>query len=123
MVARGLVSAVILVFSFSRVIAGEADLNVQDLYRFCKAPERSAKSMLCLGYISGVGNMMQLIGVAEKQQADPILNPLALCGDISGRAMVLAFINWAQKNRPQWTQPQLAGVTLALSETWPCPSQ
>jgi hypothetical protein len=94
--------------------------SVQSLYENCKAPERSPRNTLCMGYISGVGNMMGLVGAVERQHPDRDYANLATCGDITNGAMMQAFMNWAEKNPREWASNQSVGVILALSETWPC---
>jgi Rap1a immunity proteins len=101
--------------------AWAADIfSVQALYENCKAPDRSPRNALCLGYISGVGNVMQYVGSVSRKHPDENYNPLAICGEITNGAMVQAFENWAQKNPREWTSPQSIWVMAALGETWPC---
>jgi len=74
-----------------------------------------------MGYISGIGNMMQVVGFQERLHPDQNYTALAICGSMTNAAMVQAFRNWAQKNPQEWTSPQFSGVMAALIETWPCP--
>jgi hypothetical protein len=97
-------------------------INVQSLYRDCQAPESSALWGLCMGYVSGVGSALLIVGFAERQHPDQNYSPLAICGEMSNGAMVQAFINWAKKNPREWTKSQFSGVATALTETWPCPN-
>ena len=97
-----------------------AQFNVQDLYLDCRAPERSPKWALCIAYISGVGNMMQLVGSTQLAHPNEWYAPLGICGDPSNGAMMQAFINWAEKNPQEWSTPRIIGVPNALISTWPC---
>jgi hypothetical protein len=124
-VGRTLISAwilaVILGMGLVPAIAGETDMKAQNLYRDCKAPEHSPTAALCIGFISGIGNMMHINGVIEKQYQDRKLSPFAICGDtISNGAMVQAFMNWAPKHPESANDDQLLAVVKALRETWPC---
>jgi hypothetical protein len=93
----------------------DSSQTVQALYQFCKSPEEDA---LCLGFISGVGDAMQLIGVGVEQE--PELLPFAICRKPSYGAMVQAFIKWAEQNTGEWETNRIVGVMTALRANWPC---
>jgi hypothetical protein len=38
----------------------------------------------------------------------------------TGREMIQAFVNWAEKHPESWSQRNIYGVALALRESWPC---
>jgi hypothetical protein len=76
-----------------------------------------------MGYITGVGEMMAMAGMAIGSSDDAKFGALALCGHPSGAAAVEAFINWAEENPRYWNAPQLAGVVVALGSAWPCQKQ
>jgi hypothetical protein len=103
--------------------AEKYELNVQNLYSNCKAPDASGKWALCIAYITGIGNAMQMTGGVFKQHPNENYEPFALCGEPSNAAMVQAFKNWAEKHPKEWSRPQLYGAMVALNETWPCSSK
>jgi hypothetical protein len=117
MIERGFVAAMILAAALSRATA---DDNVQSLYNLCKTGEGSQEFALCVGYIGGIGSVMQFMGAGLKQHPD--LRPFAICGTASNGAMVQAFVYWAGKNPREWTNKQTVGVMAALRENWPCQS-
>jgi Rap1a immunity proteins len=110
----------VVLITFGTSASAEYALNVRHLYESCKAPDSSAKWAFCIAYLTGVGNMMQMVGAAEQRAPDPYYSSLALCGEISNGELVQAFKNWAEKNPGQWSSPQLVGAVTSLSETWPC---
>jgi hypothetical protein len=95
--------------------------STQSLYQNCKAPDGSPRAAICLGFISGIGSMMQLIGTVEQKHPEKDYGVLAICGNPSNGAMVQAFKNWVEKNPQEWATEQTAGVLEALGDTWPCP--
>jgi hypothetical protein len=98
------------------------DHNVQSLYNLCKATTDDARYTLCIGYISGIGDIMQTNSVMHPRAAvDPAPLDERLCGQPSYGAQVQAFKNWAEKHPQQWQAPRQLGVISALSGTWPCP--
>lgn len=94
-----------------------ASADVQRLYNRCKEPESSQLNFVCLGYIAGVGETMDFLGL------DRASHPFAICGRPSHGAMVQAFINWAEKHPSEWKESEVFGVMQALAESWPCPSR
>jgi hypothetical protein len=91
--------------------------SVEFLYQTCKDEMASNTPRFCLGYILGVGQLMAVnAGFGDN---------FALCavpkgGVPSGRAMIEAFMTWAEKHPESWSQRTLMGVALALREAWPC---
>jgi hypothetical protein len=86
---RVLIAAVMLSFWLFPTFADTPYRTVQDLYQMCKDSE---KDFICIGYISGVGDLMQAIGVEH-----PDLQAFAMYGKPSYGAMEQAFKNWAEK--------------------------
>ena len=91
--------------------------TVHFLYQACKVELAANTPRFCLGYILGVGQLMAV----NAEFGDNF----ALCavpkGEApSGRAMIQAFLSWAEKHPESWSQRHLLGVALALRETWPC---
>jgi hypothetical protein len=120
-----LISCVLLA-SFIMANISRADdpkFNVQELYTQCKAPVGTPESLMCLGFISGVADLMQLNGVSRKNfssvQWSAISNE-AICGAPTTGAEIQAFINWAEKHPEQWGTFRLIGAIKALRESWPC---
>src|ERR1700739_3849565 len=52
--------------------------TVQSLYQSCKSPENWPPYAICLGFIAGVGDAMQLIGIGVGQKPETV--PFAICG-------------------------------------------
>jgi hypothetical protein len=120
MLKHCIIVAIALVAFVARASADD-NLTVQNLYSYCQAPEASTERAICIGYIAGVGNVMQMAGALEQVHHDVPYLAVAICGDITTAAMVQAFKNWAKKNPAKWTKHQMLGVTEALFETWHCP--
>ena len=92
-------------------------LKVGDLLRFCKEEKGSPHKLICLGYISGIGDTMQVVGVEALSDKT---RDFAMCGIARYNAMVQAFVNWAEKHPKRWEEPRRFGVMAALKELWPC---
>jgi len=99
----------------------DSSQTVQALYQSCKSPEDLPPHALCLGFIAGVGDAMQLIGVGVEQKPDT--RPFAICGKPSYGAMVQAFIDWAEQNPRERESNRILGVMMALRANWPCKSR
>lgn len=96
-------------------------LSVQALFEVCKGSSDAfteAGRALCLGYISGVADMMSI--TAEHGPAGAFRQQFGVCGSAKHRAAVQAFKNWADKHPEAGAKPNWYGVTQALSELWPC---
>lgn len=116
-----LVLMTVAVMSASPIKAAPAPdpTTVRFLYQTCKDETAANGQRFCLGYILGVGQLMAV-------NADYGDN-FALCskpkGTVpTGREMIQAFVNWAEKHPESWTQRNVYGVALALRENWPCSS-
>jgi hypothetical protein len=82
-----------------------------------------ASADLCVGYVSGVGQMMALIGFVEK--SNPSVSELyGICpsGGVSpsGNAMIQAVINFGRNHPEKWSYTTIFPTAMALSQTWPC---
>jgi hypothetical protein len=99
--------------------ADDPKLNIQELYSQCKGKLGSADSLFCIGFISGIGDLMLVNGLGVK----PFDNAKyeSSCGRPSYGAQVQAFVNWAEKHPDLWDGPRAIGVVEALRESWPCP--
>ena len=120
MIARRiLLACLLLAMSLLPASAGNGDgfVKIGDLLHSCKEGVGSPQKLICLGYISGIGDTMQVVAV------DALLEqtkPLAMCGNARYSAMVQAFVNWAEKHPERWEEPRRLGVITALKELWPC---
>jgi len=104
------------------------DLNTtQGIYEQCKS-EDPVDEISCLRYLTGVANMMELLGVVTQQ---PSVNRAALSqagifkasicyANYNGTKLRQIFINWAETNPTQWERPSLGGAVAAFQEAWPC---
>jgi hypothetical protein len=71
--------------------ADDQKLDIQELYTLCKAKPTSAEYILCIGYISGVGDLMSINGMnVAPYSAAPIET---ICGRPTFGAQVQTFIN------------------------------
>jgi hypothetical protein len=119
-VQKTLLAFAVVIISLTK--ANADDQNVQGLYNLCKATTDHGRYAVCVGYISGIGDIMQTNGVMHPGAAvDPAPLDERLCGRPSYGAQVQAFMNWAEKHPQQWQAPRQLGVLSALSGTWPCP--
>lgn len=89
--------------------------TVQDMYQRCTGSDAFDRTF-CIGYVSGIGDYMLVIGQARKDQQ------LGLCASPSPSygAMLQAFVVWAQHHTELWNKAPVIGVGYALRETWPC---
>jgi hypothetical protein len=116
---RVLVVAVIFALALLLPVSAAPQCRtVQDMYEACTAPPASTDAAICTGYVSGVGDAMQFIGVKANQHSE--LRDYAICEQPSYGAMVQAFKNWADKHPQQWGANKIVGVMLALQENWGC---
>ena len=93
--------------------------NVQQLLDYCKSSRSSHTATFCLAYISGVVDLMQVVG----NGGPPSSVLIGACGDITkytGGSLVQVFINWAEKYPKSWTLPAIVGVTASIKEQLPC---
>ena len=94
--------------------------TVQFLYQTCKDETAANGPRFCLGYILGVG---QLMAVNARFGDNFALCSAASEGGVpTGRAMIEAFLAWAEKHPESRSQRNVMGVALALREAWPCPA-
>jgi hypothetical protein len=109
--------------------AAEGKDDVQELYKMCKvpadAPSAPPDAVVCIGFLSGVAEMMIANGQATKMFFDDrdrafVLKLSACTKKASFGAMLQVFLNWAQKHRGMWSEPRTVGVMEAFSEKWPC---
>ena len=96
----------------------DSSQTVQGLYDLCKSPEGSQHSFLCLGFISGVGDSMQLLGFGVER--NPSTAVFAICDKPSYGTMVETFIGWAEQNPDKADSNRIIGVMRALRAKWPC---
>jgi len=121
--ARRLLVACLLVAAtapgpVSRAHAIDSSQTVQALHRSCKSAEGSSPYDLCLGFIAGVGDAMQLLGFGVEQK--PEFAPFAICSRPSYGTMVQAFVDWAEQNPGKSDSNRIVGVMTALRANWPC---
>jgi hypothetical protein len=111
------VLATVAILSGAPTQAAPDPSSVQFLYQTCKDEMAANTPRFCLGYILGVGQLM----VMNAEFGDNF----AICAVPKGgippaRAMIQAFMTWAEKHPESWSQRTLMGVALALKESWPC---
>ena len=85
--------ALVIAFFSQASAQAEVDdvLNVQTLNFSCKSPENSVLYGACMGYVTGVGNAMRVVGFQQAKHPDQDYWKIAICGKvITGGAMVQA---------------------------------
>jgi hypothetical protein len=91
--------------------------TVQELYEDCTAADETSQ-LVCLHYISGVGDMMAY-NANEKTSTAMACFP-AERGKLGVGAAVQAFKNYAAQHPEFWGTPAVFAVIEALREAWPC---
>ena len=99
--------------------AADPKQDVQSLYNICKEGPTSPSYGLCVGYISGVADMLWFLHL-NKQQHPEDTTPFEMCDTPSYGAMVQAYVNWAEKNPKEWDKDRTFGVLAAIAANWPC---
>ena len=110
--------------SMLSIVVGRADdhRNIQWLYNACKERDDQLGFVICLGYVSGIGDLMQMNAVAAlKRVIDPSGWDDRLCGQPSYGAQVQAFVNWAERHPEKWQFSRQLGVVAALREALAVP--
>jgi hypothetical protein len=125
-----LVAASLLTPGAGMAQEGGADsTTVQTFLDYCNSPAGSPAEEYCLGYIAGMGTVLDANGVVLETMTSPhdananALRHFSMCPSgtpPSYGAEEQAFKNWAGAHPEQWTLTAGAGVGLALRETWPC---
>jgi hypothetical protein len=102
--------------------------SVQTLRDFCMQEMTDPRRWLCLGYIKGVGELMEanrnaFYPLMKDDKSRLWLSTWSICPRLapSGDAMIQAFMNWTGKHPEHWADNQQVGVVAALVEAWPCP--
>ena len=102
------------------MIADNADaadsgvFTVQDLYNWCKAGDNDSTRLMCIGYVSGVMDVMAVVGTDHGETTSKY--GMCITERVSYQAAIQTFINWAEKNPKVWNQPRDIGVIVALKE-------
>jgi hypothetical protein len=109
--------ATVVILGSAPMLAAPDPTTVRFLYQACKDEMAANSFRFCLGYVLGVGQLMAV----NAEFGDNYALCAAPKGTVpSGRAMIDAFLKWAEKHPESWSQRNLFGVALALRETWPC---
>jgi hypothetical protein len=109
--------------------ATEKKDDVQELYKACKVragvSTAPPEAVVCIGFLSGVAEMMIANGELAKTLADnrdraSVLKFSACTKKASFGEMLQVFLKWAQKHPEMWSEPRTVGAMEAFSEKWPC---
>lgn len=122
-VGLSLLFVLILMFAATSPTKGDQQSdprNTEHLLRWCKEPETSFDHAYCAGYVSGMADVMGLIGVGATKDFKLHFGMCTSEPYPSANAEVQAFINWAEKHPTEWGTSAQVSVLLALQETWPC---
>lgn len=110
-------------------------IDVQELLAWCKKlATPSIEATFCAGYISGTAEHMFWLSsfAAQKHEKGLFANSddriaveiFSACTRDqklpSTQAMVLAFVNWAEKHPGDWGLPISVAVNNAIAEAWHC---
>jgi hypothetical protein len=100
------------VLSLVMATAGAAGTDtIQELHDWCKETHNSPRSGYCLGYVTGIAEMMLKLG---RDHPD---DPHGICGEPTRGALVQTFVNWAEKHPEELGSSDHFGVLTALAET------
>ena len=94
--------------------------NTESLLRMCRSSHDDGNYGFCLGFVSGIADMMEAVGLQGKGDFKKTYGMCVTAPFPSANAEVQAFINWAEKNPKTWEQSNTVGVILSLAATWPC---
>src|SRR5215467_1586758 len=103
--------------------------DVQELYKMCKVgagvSTAPPDAVVCIGFLSGVAEMMIANGELAKTLVDnrdriSVLKFSACTKKTSFGEMLQVFLKWAQKHPETWSEPRTVGAMEAFSEKWPC---
>jgi hypothetical protein len=109
--------------------ATEKKDDVQELYKMCKVragvSAAPPDAVVCIGFLSGVAEMMIANGELAKTLVDnrdraSVLRFSACTKRASFGEMLQVFLKWAQKHPEMWSEPRTVGAMEAFSEKWPC---
>jgi hypothetical protein len=122
---KAFMATMFFITTTAAAFAQSPEETVQVVYMLCKQNDA-----FCGSYIHGISELIMMNGmVLEKATTVDSLTrsylyELSLCmkggGGPSGVAATQAFMNWAAAHPEKWNEGALLGVTLALSNTWPC---
>lgn len=74
----------------------------------------------CLGMVAGAHEVLRLNCNSVEYESNP--TPSLRSGPIPTiGAGAQAFVNWARDHPQNWSTPQVWGMTMALTEAFPCP--
>src|SRR5215471_16974193 len=115
---RGALFCAQALLSLVMASAGAAGTDtIQELHDWFKEPHNSPRSGYCLGYVTGIAEMMLKLG---RDHPD---DPHGICGEPTRGALVQTFVNWAEKHPQEWGSSDHFGLLTALAETWHCPAK
>jgi hypothetical protein len=109
--------------------ATEKKDDVQELYKMCKVragvSTAPPDAVVCIGFLSGVAEMMIANGELAKTLVDDrdrtsVLKFSVCTKKASFGEMLQVFLKWAQKHPETWSEPRTVGAMEAFSEKWPC---
>ena len=100
----------------------KADTDVQEMLQACEALHSEGDAFSsgeCAGEIRAVSKFLTVICGFERKGHDiPVL--AADINDVSVGALSQVFISWAKANPTKWGKSSTVGISMALSEAYPC---
>ena len=116
---------ILMVCISSQIATAETGMTIQTLLQDCNADAGSTDSFLCVGKVSGIGEMMGLNGLLIFQHRESYANfyKFSIC---PGKptptigAQLQVFKNWARIHPERWAEQDFVGVIVSLREAWPC---
>jgi len=105
--------------------AAESSVQFAEIYNDCKQPNGSSGSFHCLGYLSGVADILSVVGAGSKQTRGDVAGLLSQAGicaptPASPEATKQAVMNWAGRHPESSALPAVVAIQTALKESWPC---
>jgi Rap1a immunity proteins len=93
-------------------------ISGNELYKYC---QKDATRAICLGYISGVADVTQLI--ATKAEEDEVSRSLAFCRPVgvTNGQLVDVVMTYLEETPEDRHLPALVVILAALRQPWPCP--
>ena len=112
----------------AKITPAHAEANTAgELVAACRAPAASAQSAFCLGFVAGIGSILDANGylIESGTLVDPSLAGVALCSKPSTKSeeLLATFFAWADSHAAALNRPAAIGVVEALTERWPCAAE
>ena len=134
---RLVMALLVLVLMGGSAAAAEDNYAVETMLQRCELAlavltrdgtyEQRTDAGNCLGFLAGVGRTMtsyeRLADFSDMGVQIPLRFRACIPPDVSGQAMVQAFVNKARSEPGSWQTGAATVAMSAFATTWPCPAQ